>query len=526
MLGRRTLLTGSAAALAAPSIAAAQGTRLLKFIPQSDLAVLDPCWTTAYVTRNHGFMVFDTLYGQASDFKMSPQMVAGHTIDDDGKRWTLTLHDGLAFHDGNKVLARDCAASIKRWGVRDSFGQALMAATDEIAAPDDKTIAFRLKHPFPLLPDALGKTGSMMCPMMPERLAKTDPFTQITEMVGSGPYRFVANERVPGSQVVYQRFEGYKPVPTGTASFTAGPKVVNFDRVEWHVIPDAATAAAALQAGEMDWWEAPTTDYVPVLRRNGKLTVEIQDPTGSIGCMRPNFLYPPFDNPAFRRALLPAINQTDFMTAAAGTDPSMWHVPVGVFCPGTPMASDTGMSALTGSHDPAAAKKAILAAGYKGERVVALTATDQPTIKAVADVGVSMMQGVGINVDDVETDWGTVVQRRVRKDPPDKGGWNVFFTFWSGMDMFNPAVDTAIRGNGAGGWLGWLDEPKLEQMRNAWLQAPDVGTQQNIARQIQDTFFDVIPYYPLGQLLQPTAYKKTITGVPFGFVLFWNAKRA
>ena len=526
MIDRRTLLTTSTAvALTAPRIAAAQGRRVLKFIPQSDLAVLDPIWTTAYVTRNHGFMVFDTLYGQDSSFKMSPQMVQGHTISPDEKQWTLTLRDGLMFHDGSKVLARDCAESIRRWGKRDSFGQALMAATDEISAPDDKTIVFRLKRPFALLPDALGKTGSSMCAIMPERLAKTDPFTQVTEMVGSGPYRFVANERVPGSLVVYERFEQYQPITQGTPSFTAGPKIVNFDRVEWHVVPDAATAAAALQSGEVDWWEAPNIDLVPLLKRDRRLTVEIQDPTGLMGCMRPNFLFPPFDNAAFRRALLPAINQNDFMTAAAGTDPSTWYTPTGVFCPKTPMASDVDLNLLTGKHDLDQVKKDILAAGYKGEKVVSLLATDQPTIKAVADVGVALMQSVGINVDDVETDWGTVVQRRVKKTPPEEGGWSVFYTYWSGMDMFNPAVDTSIRGNGAGGWFGWPEFPKLEQLRNAWLQAPDLSGQQQIAREIQQTFFDVLPYYPLGQLLQPTSYEKALTGVPFGFVLFWNVKR-
>ena len=529
MIDRRSLLKGGAAAalapLAAPAVAQAQAKRVLKFVPQSDLAVLDPCWTTAYVTRNHGFMVFDTLYGQDSQFAMSPQMVAGHTTSADGLAWTLTLRDGLMFHDNTPVLARDCAQSIRRWGKRDSFGQALMAATDEIAAPDDKTITFRLKRPFALLPAALGKTGSMMCPIMPERLAKTDPFTQVTEMVGSGPYRFVANERVPGSLVVYERFEGYKPVPTGTPSFTAGPKVVNFDRVEWHVIPDAATAADALQSGEVDWWEAPSTDLVPMFQGNRKVTLKIQDPTGLIGCMRPNFLFPPFDNVAIRRALLPAINQSEFMTAAAGTDASMWHVPVGVFCPGTPMASDVDLTLLAGKHDLAPVKKAVLAAGYKGEKVVTLTPTDQPTIKAIGDVAVALLQGCGIEVDDVQTDWGTVVQRRVNKSPPEQGGWSVFFTYWSGMDMFNPAVDTSIRGNGAGGWFGWPDFPKLEQLRSAWLQAPDVPAQQQIARQVQETFFDVLPYYPLGQLLQPTGYRSDLQGVPFGFVLFWNLKR-
>ena len=180
MLPRRRFLAASAAALAAPGIARAQSSRLLKFIPQSDLAVLDPVWTAAYVTRNHGMMVFDTLYGMDGAYQIQPQMADGHRVEDDGKTWLITLRDGLAWHDGEKVLARDCVASIRRWGARDSFGQTLMAVTDALDAPDDRTIRFRLKRPFPLLTAALGKPGSNICAMMPERLANTDPFKQVT----------------------------------------------------------------------------------------------------------------------------------------------------------------------------------------------------------------------------------------------------------------------------------------------------------------------------------------------------------
>ena len=155
------------------------------------------------------------------------------------------------------MLARDCVASIKRWGARDAFGQALMARTDELSAPDDKTIVFRLKQPFALLPDALCHGASNMCAIMPEHIAETDPFKAFTEVIGSGPFRFKADERVQGSLFVYEKFDKYKPREDGEASFTAGPKVVHFDRVEWHVQPDPATKAAAMQAGEMDWWENP-----------------------------------------------------------------------------------------------------------------------------------------------------------------------------------------------------------------------------------------------------------------------------
>ncbi len=340
---RRHFLAASAAALAMPATARAQGSRVLKFIPQADLTVLDPVWTTAYVTRNHGFMVFDTLYGQDSRYRASPQMVAGHVVASDGKTWTLTLRDGLKFHDGTPVLARDCVASIQRWGKRDAFGQALLAATDELSAPDDKTLRFRLNKPFPLLPDALGKSPSLMCPMMPERLAKTDAFTQITEMVGSGPYRFVASERVPGARVVYERFADYAPRTDGTPDWTSGPKVVNFDRVEWTTIPDASTAGSALQNGEQDWWDYANADLLPLLRKSRGLKVAVQDPSGQCAMMRFNFLQPPFNNPAIRRALFGAVNQADVMTAVATDDTAMWHVPFGYFCPGTPMASDVGM---------------------------------------------------------------------------------------------------------------------------------------------------------------------------------------
>src|SRR5271157_5866320 len=375
---RRTFLAASAASLALPAVVRADNQRLLKFIPQSDLAILDPVWTTAYVTRNHSYMVYDTLYGQTGQkdgFKATPQMVAGHVVENDGKTWKLTLRDGLMFHTGEKVLARDCVASIKRWGARDAFGQALMARTDELSASDDKTIVFRLKQPFALLPDAMCHGASNMCAIMPQHIAETDPFKQFTEVVGSGPFRFKVDERVQGSLFVYERFAGYKPREDGETSFTSGPKIVHFDRVEWHVQPDAATKAAALQAGEMDWWENPPADLLPLLRKNN-ITVAITDHTGGPFLLRPNHLYPPFDKPAVRRALMGAIDQKEFMIAMQGDDTSLWSAPCGFFPPVSTLASDAGMSVLAGKRDYAAVRKALDVAGYQGEKLVLLVPTD------------------------------------------------------------------------------------------------------------------------------------------------------
>jgi peptide/nickel transport system substrate-binding protein len=528
---RRSLMKAMAAggaALAAPRLGRAEGVRLLRFIPQADVTVLDPIWTTAYVTRNHGYMVFDTLFGTDGHFKVSPQMAAGMTVDEDGKLVRIGLRTGLKWHDNEPVLAKDCVASIRRWGQRDAFGQTLMAYTDELTAPDDRTIQFRLKRPFALLPDALGKSPTNFPAMMPERLALTDPFTQVTDMIGSGPYKYVAGERVVGSLVVYERFAGYNPRDNGTPDWTAGPKIANFDRVEWRVMPDPATAAAALLNNEADWWENPTSDILPLLQKNRDVTVAVQDPTGQMACMRLNELIPPFNNPAIRRAVLKGVNQDDFMMAVAGADPKMRHTPAGIFCPGTPMATEVGLDVFKGPRDYDAIRREIRAAGYKGEKVVLLAPTDFPILKALADVGYDMLRKCGLNVEYEALDWGTVVQRRTKKDPVAKGGWNVFHTFWGGLDQMNPAGHVFLRGigEGPGAAPGWPSSPGIEALRDAWLDAPELDAQKRLAEQIQLQALQDVPYIPLGQNFYATAYRKSITGVLNGFVIFWNVRKA
>lgn len=523
MLKRRTFLAGSGAALAMPSLSRAADLRVLRFVPQSDLTVLDPVWTTAYVTRNHGLAVFDTLYGLDATYAAKPQMVEGHVVENDGKLWRLTLRPGLTFHDGSKVLARDCVASIQRWAKRDPSGQTLMAYTDELGAPDDRTIQFKLKKPFALLPDALGKIGSSICAIMPERLAKTDPFTQVTEMVGSGPFRFKADERVVGDRVVYERFADYVPREGGEAQRNSGPKRTFVDRVEWKVMTDAATAAAAMRAKEIDWWEQPPSDIVPLLKG---MKVPVADPTGFIGCLRLNHLIPPFDNPAIRRVLLQVIDQADYMIAVTGTDPKLRHVPTGTFCPGLPMASEVGLEVLTGKRDYDGAKKALAAAGYKGERVVLMGASDQPNLKAIADVSADTLQRAGFNVDYQVMDWGTVVQRRAKRDPVEQGGWNAFGTFWAGIDQINPAGHAFLRGVGASGAIGWPTSERIEALRQEWLDAPDLAAQKRIAVDLQRQALLDVPYLPLGQYLQLTAYQNNVSGVLEGPAMFWNVRKS
>jgi peptide/nickel transport system substrate-binding protein len=515
------------AALSAPRIGRAAGANVLRFVPQADLAVLDPVFTTAYVTRNHAFMVYDTLYGIDEAYNPQPQMVAGHTVENDGKLWTLTLRDGLRFHDNQPVLARDALASIKRWAQRDAFGSSLLAATDEMTAPTDKTIRIQLKKPFPLLPLAMGHGSNTMLPIMPERFANLAPSQAVTEVVGSGPFQFVANERVPGSLAVYRKFDGYVPRPDGQASFTAGPKVAYIDRVEWHTLPDPATAAAALQSGEIDWWENPTSDLLPLLRGNKDVVIEVLDRAGNIGFLRINSLLPPFDKPAVKRALLGAINQADFMQAVVGDDTSLWRDKVGVFTPGTPLATDVGMDVLTSPRDYAKVKRDLEAAGYKGEKVTFIAATDFPAINALCEVSADMLKKSGINLDYQAVDWGSVTQRRNNPGPPAQGGWHAHCTYTAGYDLMTPATNPSLNAIGAGGFVGWPTDPKLTALRNAWFDAPSMDSQRDLCREIQTQFWQDPPYYPLGQFFLPTAHRGSVSGIPKGsFTLFWNVRKA
>ena len=527
---RRTFLGGSAVAagaIAAPSLVRAAAATTLRFTPQQDLVVLDPVLTSAYITRNHAYMVFDTLYGMNAAFEATPQMVEGHVVSDEGRRWDLTLRDGLLWHDGERVLAKDCVASIRRWARRDTFGAFLLAATDELSAPDDRTIRFRLKKPFPLLPLALGKAGTPVCVMMPERLATTDIAKPVAEMVGSGPFRFLAEERLAGDRVVYAKFDRYVPRPSGSPSWTSGPKVVHYDRVVWKTPGDPQTATNALLAGEQDWLEYAYHDQLPLLRRNRNIQTKVLDPTGFVTMLQVNHLQPPFNNAAIRRALFGAVDQRSYMQAIVGTeDPSLYRLPLGYFCPGTPMASTDGLAPLEGPRDPAKVREALKAAGYAGEPVLLMVPTNSAALLSQGQVAADMLKQVGMNVEVYSVEFNAMLQRRNRRGPVSEGGWSAFVTNWAGADWLNPPSHIPLRGAGANGYAGWADIPKIEALRAAWFDAPDIAAQAAICRDMQLEAMREVPFYPLGQYFQPTAYRTSITGVLDGFATFWNVRPA
>jgi peptide/nickel transport system substrate-binding protein len=530
---RRDLLNAglaTAAALAMPRIARADKARTLTFVPTSDLAVLDPVVTFNRPTRNYAYLVFDTLYGIDTNWQAQPQMVQGHEVDADGLAWTLKLRDELYFHDREPVLARDVVASIRRFAPRIPFASALMAATEELSAPDDHTVRFRLKRPFPHLPEALAGPGGTVPVIMPERLAATSPYQPVKEIVGSGPYRFLADEHVSGARAAFARFEEYRPRDAngsaGALGFTSGPKTVHFDRVEW-VTLDSFSAQAALGRGEIDWWESPARDLFPQVARDRNVTA-ISHYMPAMGILRFNQLYPPFDNPAMRRALLAVIDQDEAMIAIAGEDQADRYDGVGIFATGTPLANDAGIEVMRRPRDYPAAKTALAEAGYKGEPIVVISPTDVGGISTLSRIGAEQMRRAGLKVDLQENDFGTVIRRRTSQSPPDKGGWNVFFTLIDrSIPNTNPFGNQALRSDGKAAWDGWPDSPKIEALRAAWLDAADLNEQRRICAEMQTQLWQDLPFIPMGEYWQTTAYRKELTGIiPGCFTVFWGVQRA
>jgi peptide/nickel transport system substrate-binding protein len=469
-------------------------------------------------------MVFDTLFAIDAEFVPHPQMVGEHSMSPDKLTYSFKLRDGLNFHDGSPVKGVDCAASIKRWMARDGHGQALAGVLDAVAADGDKGFRIKLKEPFPLLLDALAKVSSLALFVMPERLASTDPYKQVTEMVGSGPFKFVKEEFQPGNKVVYVKNTDYVP-RTEAPSWASGGKVVKVDRVEWLYIPDQMTKVGALNAGEADWWENPQLDVIPALAANPDIVIARADALPASIMIRFNHLLPPFDNPKMRQALLAVANQADFLTALAG-DKENWQECPSFFTCGTPMGTHVGGEAMTGKRDFDKAKKLVAEAGYKGEKIVVMDAVDQPVAHSQALVVTDLCKKLGLNVDLQAMDWGTLVTRRASKEPLDKGGWNLFGTGWVGADMLDPIEELPMKATGETAWFGWPKDDKLEELRTQWMKAESPDERKKLIDAIQLRAWEVVPYLPNGQWLPKTAYHKNLKGIiQAPAFLMWNVEK-
>jgi peptide/nickel transport system substrate-binding protein len=523
-ISRRQVVRGAAAsaamALGAPSVRAQKARQTLRFVAEADLKILDPVWTTAYITRNHSYLVYDTLFGTDENFRVKPQMVDRVSVSADSMKYTFTLRDGLRWHDGQPVLSEDCVESLKRWGKNDRFGQLLMAHTGKITPIDKKTFMLELAERFGPVLEALGHQRPPF--MMPARIASTSPEEQIKEIVGSGPFKFARDEWQPGEQVVYVRNSDYVPRDE-TPNGSTGGKKVYLDKVIWRYMPDPWDAAEALGTGEVDWWQEPPLDFMPKIEQNPDLQTFLFDPLGAQGWLRPNCLHPPFNNKKARQALLHMMDQGTYLGWAIGQS-EYYRTCHSVFACGSPYATTLGAEPMI-EHDLTKARQLVKESGYDGQPLVVLHITDRPFLNAAAIVTRQRLESIGFKVILKGMDWSTNLVVRARKEPPDKGGWNLIHTWWLAADIMNPAVHFGVSGAGPRAWFGWPDVPQLEKLVTDWVREADQTKRKQLADEVQRVALSEVTYVPWGEWVQPTAFRRNIWDVlKFGAPVFWNVK--
>ncbi|MGA2551628.1 MAG: ABC transporter substrate-binding protein [Burkholderiaceae bacterium] len=484
-------------------------TKTLKIVAHADVKILDPTFTTAYITRNFGYMVYDMPFGQDSNGVPRPQMVDKYTTSKDAKLWTFTLRPNLKFSDGSPVTADDVVASLERWTARDSIGRAMTAISDaQWKAVDAHTFTLTLKEPFGLVLEGLSKPSGFPPVIMPARIAKLPTTSPITEVLGSGPYIFKRDEWVPGNKVVFVRNPNYVP-RTEPANALSGGKKITFDRVEWLYIPDSNSAIAALQKGEVDFVEIVPPDYITPLRADPNVKLGSGGPWQ--GWLVLNQLFPPFNNPKARQALLKAVNQERFMAGMGfPLDMRMAYCPSFFTC-GGPNETAAGSEPYR-TPDVAKAKQMLADAGYKGEKVVLLVPSDVTYLNAEALIAAQTLRSIGVNVDMQTMDWASIGARRAKRDPPESGGWNVYSTVAGGFDVNSP-INSAYLGAACGNTLpGWPCDKELDELRTAWLKETVPAKRKELLDAFQTRAFQAVPYIPTGQYEPAFAVRKEIKG--------------
>jgi peptide/nickel transport system substrate-binding protein len=524
-VARRSLLAAALCSASLFTLPALAQQNVLKVVPHSNLAVLDPIWTTAYMSRNHGYMIYDTLFGTDENGKVKPQMVESWTESPDKRLWAFKLRKGLEFHDGQPVTGEDVIASLQRWGKRDAMGSALMQFVTKMDSPTPDTFRIFLGEANGFMIEALGKPSSNVPFIMPKRIAETDAFKQIEEHIGSGPYTFKRDEFKPGDKAVYLKNTKYVP-RSEPPSGTTGGKRVYVDRVEWNLaLRDAQAQVSALQKGEVDIIEALGFDFFEAAKTDPNIQLPKYSNYGLQYMARFNHLHKPFDNPKVRQAVIAAFNQEAFLRAQVGV--KELYKPCGsIFICGSPYGSLAG-SDLQMKSNMKKAQDLLKASGYDGTPIVVMKPTDLASIQKLPDVAAQLLRQAGFKVDLQAMDWQTLVGRRAKKDAPDKGGWHMFLTAWQAFDVWSPIANptTDTRGEKST-WFGWATDDKMVELRDQFMRATDDATKKKLADQMHARMFEIGTHVILGEYQQPMAARKNISGF---FVtngnIYWNLKK-
>lgn len=492
-------------------------------VMHSPLRILDPIMTTAHITRNHGYMIYDTLLATDKDNQIRPQMLSEWKVSEDGRTYTFVLRKGLKWHDGKPVTSEDCLASLQRWAKYDKMGQMLYANLEETKVIDGHSFSMTFKEASDLVLQALAKPSGVAPFMMPKRVIDEAGDAAIKENIGSGPYRMVMEQFKPGVQVVYEKNPDYvarnEPV-----SGLAGGKHVYVDRVKWVATPDSMTAVNALTNGEIDYLEQLPYDLIPLVKNNQSITIKVLDPAGYQTIMRMNHLQPPFDNPKIRLAAMYAVDQEQVLRAMIG-NPEYYRTCPAIFGCGLPYESKAGAE-VSVKGDIAKAKALLKEAGYDGTPIVVLQPTDAPSVNTQPVVIAQALKNAGFKVDLQAMDWQTLVSRRALQIEPSKGGWNIFATNNAMAEASDPLRAFAVAANGKQAWFGWPSNQEIESLRLQFSKEPDLEKRKALADKIQQLVIEDGVVLPMGQYFVPAAYSAKLDGVVEAPIpVFWNIKK-
>ena len=496
---------------------------VLRTVPSSDLKILDPVWTTAIITRNHGFMIYDTLFAPDEKGTIKPQMVDKYSASADSKVWRFSLRPGLKFHDGSPVTSQDVIASLNRWGKRDVLGQKMYAAMDSLTEDGTTGFTMKFRQPFGLVLDALGKSGPLVPFIMPRSVAETPADKQIDSLVGSGPFTLSKADFRPGDRVIYRKNPAYVP-RKDQASGMAGGKVVKVDQVEWVFLRDPQTQANALINGEIDMLEVVPSSRYPELRTNPKIEMIDVVPAGTYTAIY-NHKVPPFNDARVRRAAMLAINQ-EAMLRAQNTYRDFYKPCASLYLCGSAYANEKN-SFFTGKPQFEEARKLLKDAGYDGKPVVVMLPGDVPALARLPLVYGELLKQAGFNVDVQTMDWASLVARRTRKEPADKGGWNVFVTYWGGADASSPVTYSPLTANGDQGYFGWPVDPEIETLKTQFIETADAVKRKDIAARIERRALEAGVLGPIGEGKGPAVVRRgVISGLlPAAAVVYWNVQK-
>ncbi|MCC7282289.1 MAG: ABC transporter substrate-binding protein [Acetobacteraceae bacterium] len=519
----RAATAAAAALLALATPAAAQS--VLRYASSAEPRTLDSVVNWLSVTHQHSYLVYDNLYTLDSQYRPQPQMVESATKGADGTSWTLTLREGLKFHDGAPVTSADVIASIRRWAARDTAGRKLVELGMQLEAVDARRFTVKLSADTPLLFEAFAKPTATGLFIMRAADAATDPMRPVEQIVGSGPFRFVREAYRPGDRLVYERNREYRP-RAEPADYFSGGKVVKVDRVEWLVLPDSATAIASLRTGELDIYETPPRDLLPVLERNRDIVVAVHGKFGQIGFLRPNHRQPPFDNVLARRALALLVDQADFMAVAAGADGKYWSRCYSFLACGGPNENQAATDWMRSVRIDEA-RRLFREGGYAGQPIVIIAPGDNEIIKGFGTMAAERLREAGLAVDIQYMDFATMMSRRNRQDAPAQGGWNIFPMWSYGFELDNPVGSVALSASCTdASYAGWACSPAIEALKNAWAKESDPARRQEIVARIQAEAAELVPIVPVGQFFAPVAYRRNVTGLlSTPLPVFWNVEK-